>query len=139
MASAIFSFSSSRVSPCEIASGTCSHWPVYQPLGFLYMIIVYSIVSSNQCLYFILQNYKLFPIWQKIFHFVSRRRSAAAGRLSRLLPAHGLRRGSSVFSRRRRATAYHILPPPASHPAGPFLYRSYIVLISFLYKNIRTI
>ena len=26
-----------------------------------------------------------------------------------------------------------------SHPAGPFLYRSYIVLISFLYKNIRTI
>ena len=25
------------------------------------------------------------------------------------------------------------------HPGGPFLYRSYIVLISFLYKNIRTI
>ena len=50
MASAIFSFSSSRVSPWEMASGICSHCPVYQPFAFFWMMIVYSILFNTNCL-----------------------------------------------------------------------------------------
>ena len=50
--------------------------------------------------------------------------------ISLLLPAHGLRRGGSVFSV-DGAIAYHILPPPASHPARPFLFVNRKLLIDF--------
>ncbi|MBR3829603.1 MAG: hypothetical protein IKJ40_09995, partial [Bacteroidales bacterium] len=41
-----------------------------------------------------------------------------------------------IFARNERTYQQQATP---QHPQGPFLYRSYIVLISFLYQNIRTI
>lgn len=45
MASAMFSFSSSNVAPWEMASGICSHWPVYHPFLFFPMMIAYSMTA----------------------------------------------------------------------------------------------